>query len=87
MKGASGHIFSNDYVPAARNKYSFIPFGAGRHRCIGESFAILQIKTIFTTLLREFEFERKDLPEIDVTTLIHVPKNGIVTYKRIHALP
>lgn len=86
MKGADGHVYSNDYIPASRSKYSYIPFGAGRHRCIGESFAILQIKTIFATLLREFEFERKDLPDIDVTTLIHVPKNGTVKYKRIQTL-
>ncbi len=32
------------------------PFGAGRHRCIGEQFAYLQIGTILSTLVQEFEF-------------------------------
>lgn len=30
-----------------------LPFGAGRHRCIGEAFAMLQISTIVATLVRE----------------------------------
>ena len=37
--------------------YSFFPFSAGRHACIGEKFAYLQVKTIFSILLRTFELE------------------------------
>ena len=33
------------------------PFGAGRHRCVGAAFAQMQIKAIFSVLLREYEFE------------------------------
>lgn len=32
----------------------YLPFGAGRHRCIGEQFAYLQLTTIMATLVREF---------------------------------
>ncbi|HMT50512.1 MAG TPA: cytochrome P450 [Dietzia sp.] len=39
------------------NRWTWIPFGAGRHRCVGAAFAQLQIKAIFSILLREFEFE------------------------------
>ena len=39
------------------NRWTWIPFGAGRHRCVGAAFAQLQIKAIFSVLLREFEFE------------------------------
>ena len=38
-------------------KFSFISFGAGRHRCMGNAFALLQVKTIFAILLRRYEFE------------------------------
>ncbi|KAI6108041.1 cytochrome P450 [Pisolithus sp. B1] len=31
------------------------PFGAGRHRCIGEQFAYLQLGTILATILRKVE--------------------------------
>lgn len=34
----------------------YLPFGAGRHRCIGESFAYLNLCTIMATLVREFRF-------------------------------
>ena len=39
------------------NRWTWIPFGAGRHRCVGAAFATIQIKAIFSILLREYEFE------------------------------
>jgi sterol 14alpha-demethylase len=39
------------------NPWSWIPFGAGRHRCVGAAFAMVQLKAIFSVLLREFTFE------------------------------
>ena len=42
--------------------YSYIPFGAGRHRCMGNAFALLQLKAIIAILLREYEFFLTDDP-------------------------
>lgn len=39
------------------NRWTWIPFGAGRHRCIGANFAMIQLKAIFSVLLRDWEFE------------------------------
>jgi len=39
------------------NRWTWIPFGAGRHRCVGAAFATMQIKAIFSVLLRECAFE------------------------------
>ena len=39
------------------NRWTWIPFGAGRHRCVGANFALIQLKAIFSALLREWEFE------------------------------
>lgn len=39
------------------HRWTYIPFGAGRHRCVGAAFATMQIKAIFSVLLREYEFE------------------------------
>jgi sterol 14-demethylase len=39
------------------NPWNWIPFGAGRHRCVGAAFALMQLKTIFCVLLRDWEIE------------------------------
>jgi sterol 14alpha-demethylase len=39
------------------NPWTWIPFGAGRHRCVGAPFAMMQLKAIFSVLLGEWEFE------------------------------
>lgn len=33
----------------------YLPFGAGRHRCIGEPFTYLQLVTVVAIMVREFE--------------------------------
>ncbi|KAJ3041262.1 Lanosterol 14-alpha-demethylase [Rhizophlyctis rosea] len=71
-------------------KSHFLPFGAGRHRCIGEAFAYVQIKTIIATFLREFEFDllrddkgEKVFPPMDFTSLIVMPKKpSFISYRR-----
>ncbi|BBY05812.1 lanosterol 14-alpha demethylase [Mycobacterium noviomagense] len=45
------------------NRWTWIPFGAGRHRCVGAAFATMQIKAIFSVLLREYEFEMTQPPD------------------------
>ena len=39
------------------NPWTWIPFGAGRHRCVGAAFAMMQLKAIFSVLLRNWDFE------------------------------
>ena len=39
------------------NPWTWIPFGAGRHRCVGAAFAMMQLKAIFSVLLRDWSFE------------------------------
>ena len=39
------------------NPWTWIPFGAGRHRCVGAAFAMMQLKAIFSVLLPGWEFE------------------------------
>lgn len=36
--------------------FVYIPFGGGRHKCAGNAFAMLQLKAIFSALLRRYEF-------------------------------
>lgn len=39
------------------NPWNWIPFGAGRHRCVGANFAMMQLKAIFSVLLQNWTFE------------------------------
>jgi sterol 14alpha-demethylase len=43
--------------------FAWIPFGAGRHRCVGSAFAMMQIKAIFSELLRDYVFELAQSPD------------------------
>ncbi|KAJ5906101.1 uncharacterized protein N7473_003017 [Penicillium subrubescens] len=55
----------------------YLPFGAGRHRCIGEKFAYLNLDVIVATLVREFRFfnaeGREGVPETDYSSLFSRP--------------
>lgn len=64
-------------------KYGFIGFGGGRHGCIGSNFAYLQIKTIWSVLMRNFEFELLDpVPEPEYNAMVIAPKACRVRYTR-----
>ncbi|KAK5651625.1 hypothetical protein OQA88_11800 [Cercophora sp. LCS_1] len=58
-------------------KSPYLPFGAGRHRCIGESFAYANLMTIIAVLVREFKFEtvngERTVPPTDYTSLFSMP--------------
>ncbi|KAE9454745.1 hypothetical protein C3L33_13291, partial [Rhododendron williamsianum] len=64
--------------------FSYISFGGGRHGCRGEPFAYLQIKAIWSHLLRNFELELvSPFPEIDWNAMIVGVKGKVmVRYKR-----
>ncbi|KAK7287000.1 hypothetical protein RJT34_22396 [Clitoria ternatea] len=64
--------------------FSYISFGGGRHGCLGEPFAYLQIKAIWTHLLRNFELELvSPFPEIDWNAMVVGVKGKVmVRYKR-----
>lgn len=72
--------------PPPSNVFAAIPFGGGRHKCIGNAFALLQVRTIFSALLHEFDFELTRPPEDykeSMTTLILRPSSPCrVRYKR-----
>jgi sterol 14-demethylase len=54
--------------------FAYISFGGGRHKCLGNAFALLQIKTIMAILLERYEFELIDEPEADFQGLVIGPK-------------
>lgn len=68
----------------AAGAFSYISFGGGRHGCIGEPFAYLQIKAIWSHLLRNFELELvSPFPETDWNAMVVGVKGKVmVRYKR-----
>ncbi|KAG2418532.1 cytochrome P450 51 [Aspergillus terreus] len=55
----------------------YLPFGAGRHRCIGEQFAYVQLGAITAALVRLFKFSNppgaNKLPDTDYSSLFSKP--------------
>lgn len=70
--------------------YSFLGFGAGRHGCMGEGFAYVQVKTIWSILLKLFDMEAvgKAVPEPNMDALVVGPSHGtcFIRYKRKKSL-
>jgi sterol 14-demethylase len=55
-----GRFDPSRYLPPReedKQGFAWIPFGGGRHRCVGASFAMMQLKAIFSVLLRRYQFE------------------------------
>jgi sterol 14-demethylase len=69
-----------------KHPWAYLPFGGGRHRCLGANFALMQQKAIFSVLLRRFEFELVDAPDSYVdnySAMVVRPKQPFrVRYRR-----
>lgn len=63
---ADGFVPGRYLDPRAEDKanpWTWIPFGAGRHRCVGAAFAMMQLKAIFSVVLHDWCFELAQPPE------------------------
>ncbi|KAL8928274.1 MAG: hypothetical protein Q9208_001984 [Pyrenodesmia sp. 3 TL-2023] len=69
--GSGGSTAQSDEVEGEKVDYGYglvskgasspyLPFGAGRHRCIGEAFAYVQLGTITATMVRMFKLRNLD---------------------------
>lgn len=65
----------------------YLPFGAGRHRCIGEQFAYVQLQTVLATFVRYVKLYnlegRKGVVDTDFSSLFSRPlAPAVVRYER-----
>jgi sterol 14-demethylase len=76
--------FLDDNAEDEIEKFSYIAFGGGRHSCLGERFAYLQVKIIWSILLRKFDFELcQEHPQPDYSTIVVGPKSPcMIKFKR-----
>ncbi len=72
--------------PLPENPFALIPFGGGQRKCIGNAFAFLQVKVIFTVLLNEFEFELAgpsgEYAEIMPSLILRPSEPCVLRYRR-----
>ena len=64
---------------------AWIPFGGGRHACVGRYFAFLQIKTITSSLFRHYDMEWEDpnwQPKVDFSQIVATPPPCNMKMKR-----
>ena len=58
--------------------FAFAPFGKGAHKCLGISFAMLEIKAFLTALLSRYRLEPVDDAPLRVEGLpVSKPRNGV----------
>eukprot|EP00300_Choanocystis_sp_HF-7_P039645 c5958_g1_i1.p1 GENE.c5958_g1_i1~~c5958_g1_i1.p1 ORF type:complete len:275 (+),score=48.17 c5958_g1_i1:322-1146(+) len=95
-QGRLPHVFKNpdEYEPDRFKEeeppFSYIGFGAGRHKCLGHTFAYLQIKTIWSVLLRNFDldFAADGFPQPNFNAMVIGPDRPcLVRFKRRQLVP
>ncbi|XP_055638015.1 cytochrome P450 4d1-like [Toxorhynchites rutilus septentrionalis] len=61
------------------NPYRYVPFSAGPRNCIGQKFAIAEIKSLAAKTVRQFELlpAEQTKPERFIAELILRPENGV----------
>ncbi len=68
--------------------FAYIPFGGGPHKCAGNAFAMMQLKSIFAALLPRYEFELVDADDSyqdDFSAMVLKPSGPCrLRYKKRH---
>jgi sterol 14-demethylase len=85
MGGSCAEVFENPHVfdpdrfaePRSEHlkvRHAYLAFGSGRHKCIGENFAMLQVKSILSGLFRHYDLELiGELPKVSHSSLVVGP--------------
>jgi len=73
--------FTNENMEG-KSPYAYVPFSAGPRNCIGQSFALAEVKTAIAMILRKFQLRvapQNIVPDEDLQShLVLRAKNGIM---------
>ncbi|MCB1474473.1 MAG: cytochrome P450 [Rhodobiaceae bacterium] len=62
---------------AGRDRYSYLPFGAGPRICVGANFAMMQARIILATLLARYRFTPSGAAPLPVMHMTIRPEPGV----------
>ncbi|XP_050306003.1 cytochrome P450 4d2-like [Anthonomus grandis grandis] len=67
------------FLSTDKKAYSFLPFSAGPRNCIGQKYAMLELKSMLAKILMNFEILPSEVPhEPDFTVeIVYKSKNGV----------
>jgi cytochrome P450 len=76
-EGFEPERFASD-GPATRHPHAYFPFGSGPRRCLGESFALMQLRLVVASVSQRFRLELAPGYRIErALEFILRPKNGL----------
>jgi len=74
-------FYPKHFLPEAvkqRDKFAYMPFSLGQHRCIGEYFAIMEIQLVLMRIYKNFEIKLKAQEPMEFIPLVTLkPKHAI----------
>ncbi len=74
-------FYPEHFLPEAvkqRDKFAYMPFSLGQHRCIGEYFAIMEIQMVLMRIYKNFIIELSTLEPMEFIPLVTLkPKHTI----------
>lgn len=70
-------------VARKRSRWHYLPFGAGPHNCIGQHFALIEMKTVVAAVAQRFDFDLEPGHAVEMDPGITIrPKNGLMVRVR-----
>ncbi|KAJ4753801.1 Cytochrome P450 714B3 [Rhynchospora pubera] len=70
--------FANGLIGACRPPHMYLPFGAGARTCLGQNFAMMELKIVLSTIISKFKFSLStNYRHSPVLRLIVEPEYGV----------
>ncbi|KAJ1699131.1 hypothetical protein LUZ63_007643 [Rhynchospora breviuscula] len=70
--------FANGLIGACRPPHMYLPFGAGARTCLGQNFAMMELKIVLSTIISKFKFSLStNYRHSPILRLIVEPEYGV----------